>query len=171
MNKLSELSFKQLKQELINSHNSPVKELIIRRLMQKRYQEYKIKKQQKQQRLHKKSNPRESKVESKAEKRIFLEDDDFNTPTPAPKEQEFEDFDKFKSEIDKDYLNNNLMDRLNSEIDIRASKQKKKQQPNNSKKEFVPPFTDDNSDKYAPFNSQTFSNSLVGFDNKKFKTK
>lgn len=156
MSKLSQLSFRELKEELINSKNSPVKELIIRKLMQKKYNEYKMRKQQKVQKI--------SKIDE-----FPLTDEDFNNPLPAQPIAEFEqvddDLNKFKSEIEKDYLNNNLMERMNSEIDIRVTKKKNnKKYP--KKKEFIPPFTDDNTDKYAPFNDQTFNNNLYDFKNK-----
>lgn len=54
---------------------------------------------------------------------------------------------KFKKEIAKDSLNNSLMNRMNSELDIQNFRRR------SGRKDFIPPFADDIGDKFAPFHS------------------
>ena len=84
---------------------------------------------------------------------IPLREEDFNLyPNHGPLNELEENnglYDKkFKDEVNKDFMNNNLMDRMNSEIDIRNIKLK-------NKKDFIPPFADNDGGMYAPFHNQT----------------
>ena len=66
---------------------------------------------------------------------------------------------KFEKEIKNDYVNNNLMARMDSELDIIKSKQKNKT--------FILPYTNINGIKYAPYNND--ENMLTNFSSIKNK--
>ena len=56
---------------------------------------------------------------------------------------------KFKKEIRKDFVNNNLTERMNSDIAIKNFRIR------NKTKDFIPPFTNTNSSAFAPFHGKT----------------
>jgi arylsulfatase A-like enzyme len=140
--KLQDMTFKQLKQELAVCKN-PARELLIRNLMQQKYNAYK---------------ERKKTIEPK----IYLKDSDFeeSVPEAAPQEPVYEDVDKFTKKA-KDHVNNNLMDRLNGDIDIQKINKKKKVKK--APKQFVSPFASNHTDKYAPFDDTTFKNIKKSF--------
>ena len=72
---------------------------------------------------------------------------------------------KFEKEIKNDYVNNNLMARMNGELDLRKSKRKKKM--------FILPYTNITGIKYAPYNNNNNNNNnmLTNFSSIKNKEK
>lgn len=151
------LSFKDLKKELINCGNNPVRELMIREIMHKKYCEY-TKNKSKKPLIHQKQPKRtrqqekeeEEEQEEQEEQQIYLEDEDFDELPKMESLNELDD-DRFKTEVKKDHLNNNLMDRLNSDIDICSKRKDQLKKKKEQEKSFIPPFADDIGDRYAPF--------------------
>jgi hypothetical protein len=117
-NKLEQLTFKELKNELQKSDGNPVRENIIRQLMKNKYIKY-IK--------YKKSLG----ITTKDIENCTLNNDDFNqlnvnkvktlNELDTRHNNKFDKkFDKkFDIEIKRDSLNNNLMDRLNGDLYIK----------------------------------------------------
>lgn len=203
--RIKRMSFRELRDELGNCDNNPVKERIIRSLMKEKYIHYLKKKKELQQReqlrrkqkYQKLKNLMAKKYDTKYRKfyegskegsiesilddidfednkerkvnwsnefsRDFWEFENSNFKTnirdedinPFPNHghlNELEDDDrlydtKFRDELNKDYMNNNLLDRMNSEIDIRKGKVA-------NKKDFIPPFANKGSGQFAPFHKQ-----------------
>lgn len=151
--RISRMSFRELKRELHNCQNSPQKELFIRRLMKKRYLEAKAKLQAQQI----SQTASYGYLGDDDDDEIVFTADDFEPEEPQPMES-FDEWDKqnFSSassdderykKIQKDDLNNNLLDRMNSDIDINRNRRRKH--------DFVPPFADDSGGTYAPFSEQS----------------
>ncbi|CAH6421824.1 Hypothetical protein KVN_LOCUS512 [uncultured virus] len=134
---IKKMSFKELKNELKNSENYPVKNLIIRKIMKQKYLNHKYKQ-------NNKTTEEITKNENFSNKQY----------------QDVEDI--YKKEIQKDDINNNLLERLNSDIYIR-----KFAKP--SKKDFIPPFANGSGDNFAPFDDKNnFLDLVKDFSNKKF---
>mgnify|MGYP005855511951 CR=1 FL=1 len=160
--RIQNMSFNQLKKELSYCKNNPSKELFIRNLMREKYIRYKKKKknfEEKNRRHISYSNTNESttfnEINNLGNDTIRSILNDIEDPFPEENNRnprndfnlnKFEDKKnpKFKDEVDKDFLNNNLMDRLNSDIDIRKIKAR-------NKRDFVPPFSNDVGGEFAPF--------------------
>lgn len=68
------------------------------------------------------------------------------------------------TEYERDMVNNNIAERLNSDIDIRTMRE------NKQKKEFVMPYSDNAGGNYAPFDSQHESR-ITTFSNRRPKKK
>lgn len=134
INMMKKMDFNDLKKELTNSKNSPVRDLVIRKIMKQKYL------------LHKKNNKK---------KTLDKESNDNGVE------------EIYKKEIQKDYINNGLLERLNSDLYIR-----KKSNSVKNKKDFVPPFADDAGDNFAPFGDKStkddFLSTVKDFSNKKF---
>lgn len=110
-----------------------------------------------------KSNIRESSYD--------LSDDDFNLLPNHGNLNEFYDDNsdekyenRFKKEVDSDYVNNNLMDRMNSEMEIRCKKNTNK---NSDKNNFILPY--DNSNKEELFDVYYNEKYNKDFRNRKLK--
>lgn len=145
MDELREMTFRELKNELLNGEHSKSDELMIRKLMKEKAIKYKLR----QRALHAKLR---SNSDSDSEE--FLRDDDFLRDNDFADKNtshldEMED-PRHSNEVHKDHLNNHLMDRLNSEMLMRNNNKK----AINKKKEFIPPFLDNNYGSYAPFHSE-----------------
>ncbi len=184
INKIKNMSFDQLREELSLCKNNPVKELIIRKMMKNRYLELKNRKQRliNQRKMKELSRIEEANYQRQFNNNLenenivddnlvdeLFEDiqrlknrdndmvDIFNESDfkPLPNHGPLNALDpnaslydrKFKQEIEKDHMNNHLMDRLNSDIDI------KKMSKRNKKKNFDMPFSNNIDANYASINS------------------
>jgi len=165
--KINRMNFRQLQEELSVSSGNPVKSLLIRKLMKQKYLRYrKIKEmsKQKQQRL---ANPdiridEESimmanelinEIERSNNDAILevvdeFTEDDFNRHGPLNELDPSASLhdDKFADEIQRDQMNNHLMNRMNSDIHIQEIRR-------NKLKNFETPFSDAPNDRYAPFHN------------------
>ena len=154
---IGRMTFGQLRKELAYC-NDPIKEKIIRHFMYLRYTQYVNKKRQldeinrlRAQKAQKKKDPVNKPQEQiQVDDIASLDPDDFEVKPVAGSLNELEDElfdDRNVTEYERDVTNNNLVKRLNSDIDIRTMGGKKK--------EFLLPYSDDVGGNYAPFNSGT----------------
>ena len=172
--RINSMSFNELKNELYNCYDNPIKERLIRELMVIKYTQQKqyitAQTQHKHNIKHKQTNKckvpvmNQSKSKSDPEPDIVIVDDildDFNFNF------NFNDIDDLSSEesnknkiieYKKDTTNNNLMDRMDSDMEI------KKMKVSTSKKDIVKPFVNTVCDNYATFKNEQ------GTDIKKFKS-
>ncbi len=150
---LYNMSFSELKQELHKSieGNDNIKEHIIRKLMEEKYREYIIKKNRNNQK--KKMLKMKSKENNKIIDSLFVDDGQVDN-------DDDNNMQKFTSEMEKDFVNNSLMDRLNGEIELLNKKTTKKT------KGVVPPF--DNSSNII---SNYASLDTLGMKKKTFDTR
>ena len=139
MNKdLNKMTFRELKRELTQC-NDPQRSMTIRVLMRNIYKNY---------------------IQHKQPASLTDEDlvnqilDEYKKKQYIPPDFG-DDKKKFKEEIEKDSLNNGLMNRLNGELHMRKNKNKNKQ------RDFLPPFGTANGSKYAPYNNN--SKSITNF--------
>ncbi|QKF94068.1 hypothetical protein QKU48_gp0610 [Fadolivirus algeromassiliense] len=170
LNKINKMTFSQLRNELALC-NDPIKEKLIRNLMYIRYKQHinnKIKMEEMTRQKKMKMIERENRNRIKTMEQVndnqnmmdMLDDQDNISIDPDEYEikqnnislNELDDenmlFDKRDiTEYERDAVNNNIVDRLNSDIDIRTMRENR-----NTKKEFVMPYSDDVSGNYAPFN-------------------
>jgi hypothetical protein len=167
--RIQNMSFNQLKKELPYCKNNPSKELYIRNIMREKYIRYKKKKKLMVEKNRRQPLFIDSKSTTINESTTFNEINNLGNepirsilndvvdPFPEDNKNNRNDFNlnesmeprdpkkhKYKEEVDKDFLNNNLMDRLNSDIDIRKIKTR-------NKRDFVPPFSNDIGGDFAPF--------------------
>ena len=151
---LSKLSFKELKKELYNCKNDPIKELTIRQMMRERYIAHLKKKKFREQHYLKKTriNNQESDrlIEELIEEMDDIDNNDDNQDylynrRMTNKKKSINDI--HKKETNNDFLNNNLMKRMNGEMDIRKNKK-------NISRAFIPPYTDDTGATFAPYHKQ-----------------
>jgi hypothetical protein len=105
-----------------------------------------------------------------------LSDDDFNF-NATPKINSLNELDDDRPDLvdgreiterTKDKMNHSMMDRLNSDIDIRNMKTMNdpRRRPLISKNDFIKPFADENDGQYASFNTGILK--VNKFSNKKF---
>ena len=163
-NYIRNMSFDQLREELSLVQNNPVKELLIRKLMKQKYIELRKNKFNKiDRRFDDKYNKK--KINDKLADDLLYEINKYkpkkshkniNTKNINTKNINTKNINtntslanidkKFIPEIEKDDLNNNMMKRMNSNIDIQSFR-------NNSKKIFDTPFSNNNdSGNYANIN-------------------
>lgn len=149
IDKINRMSFRELKIELLECNNNPVKEQIIRRLMLRKYELYKKKKIDKHRRIQIKwekqrmhhdmeRNINEIELQERISKSELPKRRNYGELTGFGPLDEFEgrQYDaKFGREIEKDHLNNNLMLRMNSNVDIKKTKP--------LKGEFIPPYSNE----------------------------
>ena len=159
---IKRMNFYQLKKELSRCKNNPKKELIIRKLMKKRYLEYKRKKSRSKKEelidsdtikladdlLEDINYNKLKKNEDLAD--IFDESDFKETPNLPPLDEldptnELYDT-KFKEELKRDEMNKHLMDRLNGDISIQSIRK-------NNKRNIEVPFSNDDNGNYAPIHN------------------
>lgn len=188
VDRLKKMSFNELKIELRNNIDNPVREYAIRKMMKDKYEKHlqeknriKIQEQKKiyNQKLDDeilnilddKSNSSDQSSNSSSES------SDSSESIEAPTTFRDVSPDKFKEKIKNDYVNNNLMQRLNSDIDITSMRNKKNTRNraidihNNwtrNKNDIVPPFDTDYGDAYAPFDTNIPTND---FSNKRLINK
>jgi hypothetical protein len=133
------MSFNELKNELHNCHDNKIKEKLIRELMLIKYKEHVIKKQNKIKKSKKKNNNSNNSNKVPTNEIDDAEDViDFD----------YIDDDNNIIEYGKDITNNNLMDRLNNDMEIKKIKTTK------SKKDIVKPFVNTSCDIYATFGNE-----------------
>jgi hypothetical protein len=179
--RINKLTFKELRNELANCKNNPVRETLIRNLMYIRYNQHLHKKQQliqlkkehKKKQISKIKNKLEEKYKRNGDALNFDDEIDFNEndfKTLKPPFEPLNELDKtdelFDSrditEYDRDYANNNLIERLNIDADLRKIKPKFK-----NKNDFMTPYSNDSGGNYAPFNDNSRSQKN-NFSNIKF---
>ena len=154
------MSFNELKNELNNCYDNPIKEKIIRELMVLKYNQYinaqhnrKLKLKQKQKQKQK------QKHDSLQNKNPPINDNSSVVITPTPEVDFLDDFsfDDFNDEdyddnniieYKKDINNNNLMDRMNSDMEL------KKMKVSTNKKDIIKPFVNTTCDTYATFKNE-----------------
>ncbi len=151
---IGKMTFGQLRKELALC-NDPIREKIIRHFMYLRYTQYVNKKRQleeinrlRAEKMMRKRKPVEPVKQS--DDHMSLDPDDFEVKPVAGSLNELDGElfdDRDIAEYERDVTNNNLVKRLNSDIDIRTMGVKKK--------EFLMPYSDDAGGNYAPFNSVT----------------
>jgi hypothetical protein len=176
---MQKLSFRQLKEELerCKKSNNLQKEKIIRAIMKQKLVKYK-------QSVTKSRYAQDSYADysddeddgsivftaddfepgygdARNNKQIDTNEDDLNDDYFGPSNRTAKKDDRYKK-IQKDDLNNHLLDRMNSDIDINKHRRKKH--------DFVSPFADDGGDQYASFKGEmpgTISpNDFRGIDKK-----
>lgn len=139
----------------------------------KRQQEREIKKKLS---MEKKRERKVHQQEEKEDDNLSFDSSDFQETNriivPSNGFDDFETnevFDKRDiTEYDRDITNNNLVNRLNNDIDIRNSRNRNKRVPN--KIDFVPPYANNSGDNYASFDS-ILTSSKKDFSNVKLKKK
>ena len=172
--RINNMSFNELKNELYNCYNNPIKERLIRELMVIKYTQHKqytetraqSQTQHKHNIKHKQTTkykvPVMNQSKSKSDPDIVIVDDildDFNFNFNDIDDLSSEDSNKNKIiEYKKDTTNNNLMDRMDSDMEI------KKMKVSTSKKDIVKPFVNTVCDNYATFKNEQ------GTNIKKFKS-
>jgi hypothetical protein len=156
---INKMSFNELKTELGNCHNNPVKEKIIRELMVIRYKQYlqtqaqaQHKLRQRQIRQHQKQMQLQRLQQQESQNKT---EDEFDNDTFSIEDDE-DEYNKI-IEYKKDTTNNNLMDRMNSDMEIKRMK------VSTDKKDIVKPFVNTVCDNYATFKNEP------GTDIKNFK--
>ena len=112
---MSNLTFKQLKEQL-KTCKDPNRELQIRVLMKKKYLEYRLRKKN------------ENHLAFTLTDDDFLSDNDSTENKDNNNKNKDEIEDRFKNEIKSDFVNNNLMQRMTSDIYI-SNLRKKKNNP------------------------------------------
>lgn len=164
---INNMSFNELKNELSNCYNNPIKEKLIRELMLIKYNEHIILQQQNKTKKH--SPSIKQKIMEPIEVPYNDNDfslDDLDSNNSSEKINNFErtlpiEYNKTKIiEYDKDVTNNNLMARMDSDMEI------KKMKVSSSKKDLIKPFVNATCDNYASFNDDS-SPKLKSFKNKK----
>jgi len=188
--RIKKMSFKDLRNELANCNN-PIKAKIIRSLMvlrynqhmerkrfiqmkqQERYHRIMIKQQQEQTMRNNNDNNDNDNNVNELEENIMLDDDDFdikpkfgslNELDEQSNDSDFRPIREIK-EQDRDKLNDNLVSRLNNDLELKYHNEKSKQE----KVDIVPPFSNDIGGMYAPFASaESKSDKRKNFSNPKF---
>lgn len=150
---IEKMTFAELKQQLAKCDRQNPKNIYIRRLMKQRYLEHRNKR-------------RTNKPLNNIDVTAILTEEDFEPLAEQFKNPGFESLNeiehhenKFEKEIEKDVLNNNMMDRLNN--DILLSDLRKKQK---NKIVFIPPFSEEGGNAYTTIGtipSNDFSNKRV----------
>lgn len=196
--RINKMTFHELRNELAYCGDNKVKEDLIRNIMFQRYQKHielknqieHIKQQKKQMYIDKLKRQQEKeykkrladekrknkKIKEPEDDNISLDSTDFiNTGTIIKPMNELDDidnnglFDKRDiTEYDRDLTNNNLVDRLNSDIDIRTKRNNGRENNNRKQIDFVSPYANTPGDNYAPFDS-ILKSSKKDFSNIKFK--
>ena len=155
LNHLTRMSFRELKNELAKCNNKEI-ELIIRKIMKDKAIRYKLR--QKSIKNNEIIDSILDDIETNSSKITSLNElDDYEN------DMEYQNINSsYKDEIAKDFVNNSLMERMNSELDIRNIKNIKRKC---NEKDFIPPFSDNSGDNFAPF---VYKKKLNDFSNKKF---
>ena len=181
--RINKMTFRELRNELANCMNNPVRGTIIRNLMYIRYNQHLYKKQQLEQFRKEAKRKQILQIKNKLEKKykknneiinhnhseehydddfgsfkkehckdVDLNENDFNDTKPlfgSLNELDEDNSDLFDlrdiTEYERDHANNNLMDRLNVDMDLHNIKVK-------TKNDFVMPYSNDIGS-YASFHS------------------
>ena len=181
INRINNMTFKELRNELANCGHNKTKENIIRNIMYARYKKHIENKmmieRSRQLQIMKQQQMKENQIKmmqqnnNDNEDNLSLNSNDFEIKPHLPPLNELEkgnnEYDNIYDtreiqEYDRDMTNNNIIDRLNSDIDIRTARNKKIEY------KLIPPYSDGNGDNYAPFNS-AFQTSRKSFSNIKPK--
>lgn len=149
VNRINNMSFNELKNELNNCYDNPIKEKIIRELMVLKYNQYITAQQNKKLKQIQRQKRRE---ETKMKISIINDDSPTTIETDIFDDFSFDDidddFDNSIIEYKKDINNNNLMDRMNADMEM------KKMKVSTSKKDIIKPFVDTTCDTYATFKNE-----------------
>ena len=167
VSRINNMTFGELRNELANCNNNPVRQKLIRNLMVIRYNQHLEKKQHynklKAQKELKKNPLLKSNFTNQSGDEISFDENDFKNLKPnhgSLNELESNDelFDSRNiTEYDRDHANNNLMERLNTDMNLIKNKKQ-------STKDFMTPYSNNSCGMYAPFdnylksNKKTFSN-------------
>lgn len=166
--RIRKMTFEELREELTYCEN-PVKNILIRKIMKEKYNQYLRRRNQLITKKQRKTLYEERKVATRKRKKKEMDDiiesliNNINEPEIELKEEDFnakdvhgplneldDDYglfdDKFKKEVAQDIMNNNLMERMNSELDIMSATKARK-----NNKDFIPPYANNEGDKYASF--------------------
>jgi hypothetical protein len=146
-NKINNLTFRELRNELANCGDNKIKATIIRNIMYERYvqhmnykQQYINKLEQKRSKKHNKQiHDQNNKQSNDVE---LLTPDDFDI---ISKESNNINEPNKKQEYGREAVNNNIISRLDGDIDIRNARNKKVEL------DFVPPYANTAGDNYASF--------------------
>jgi len=186
--KIKKMTFNELRNELAKCNNNPVKEKIIRSMMVLRYNQHMERKRyiqmkqaekyqkmiiKQQQMQHNNANNvnNVNNVNNESDENIVLDENDFDFIKPTYKslnelddQSNDEDFRPVREikEQERDKLNDNLVSRLNNDMELKNNNEKNKQ----DKVDIVPPFSNDLGDMYAPFES--IKQNKKDFSNPKF---
>lgn len=154
---INNMSFSELKTELQNCYNNPIKEKIIRELMVLRYKQHTQAQQQRKVKQVHKQQQKQIKLQQQQQsqqqipKPDFELKDDFDVDTFSLDEDDDYNF-NFNTndfiEYKKDTTNNNLMDRMNSDMEI------KKMKVSTDKRDIMKPFVNSVCDNYATFKNE-----------------
>jgi|688.fasta_scaffold661470_2 hypothetical protein len=179
--KINKMTFKELRNELVKSNDDLVRSSLIRNLMYLRYIQHLQKKQQYINNKKEYKKKQILKIKRKIEKQYkndLIENSDINDLINDNNEDELNEHDfKFSDIIDeeemhdnrdireytRDYLNNDLMERLNGDIMIKTMK------PTAKNDNLIKPYTTDAGDNFAPFNNSKSQKN--NFSNLKIKNK
>jgi hypothetical protein len=162
--RINNMSFNELKNELYNCYNNPIKERLIRELMVIKYTQHKqyiAARAQNKHKIKQSSTPVYKNPVVNDPDIVIVDDilDDFNFNFNDIEDLSSEESNKNKIiEYKKDTTNNNLMDRMDSDMEI------KKMKVSTSKKDIVKPFVNTVCDNYATFKNEQ------GTNIKKFKS-
>lgn len=139
VNKINNLTFKELRNELAKSKGDPLREHLIRNLMFIRYNQH-IQNKQKIQKVQ--------VIKPKSDIKVPIDNNIVNLVDDLMNDNEevISELHDTRDiiEYERDKANNNLMERLNSDISIRTSKIK-------NKTEFLLPYENDPGHNYASF--------------------
>lgn len=179
--KIKKMTFKELRNELVNCTNNPIREKIIRNMMILRYNQhmerkriYEIRKAERLQKkmMKKQQNSMVDNNENDNDEQIILDENDYEYVNPTyrslnelDEQSNDEDFRPVREikEQERDKLNDNLVSRLNNDLELRNGNEKNKEK----KVDIIPPFSNDTGDMYAPFES-IHQNKKKDFSNPKF---
>lgn len=154
MNKINEMSFSDLRQELYKC-NDPVRKLIIRKIMLEKKKKHIEKKYKKINQIKKKQKILERQFYKEFEDKLndnlpdFFTQEDLNESYKSNTVNNKEMIDPRIAIREKDQFNKNLMDRLNSDIFIRTHRE-------GEFSHFMTPFTNDGSETFANFKNNEY---------------
>lgn len=167
---INKMSFTQLRNALAECRGTdPLREMLIRKMMMKRYLEYQQYRRNKNvKKIEPNYYPEMIQLEDDVQDRSInlSEFPDLEVQETSLNEMENMQFEpieslvdpKYLSEMQKDHLNNNLMFRMSNDIDLKKSYQNKKK-----KRDCIKPFSDDPNEGFAPFKSTKTNNHLKKF--------
>jgi hypothetical protein len=162
-NKISQMTFGDLRNELANC-TDPIRKEIIRNLMYIRYKQHLYKKEKVQQIKKENRNKQIRKIKRRVKKELeckykskdsdisdILDLNDFVEPDVVVEQEQIQNQ---VPQYNRDKTNNNLMKRLSNDIDINKMKDENIYNKKNkdTKRDFVPPFANNLDEKYASFN-------------------
>lgn len=141
---LSHYTFRELKKELTTKIHNPIQELYIRTIMRDKYREY-TKKRNAMKNRHKKKQQKKRKYASALVDDI-LDDIEAHTQQPVSRDKPITMDSKYADEIQRDDINNNLMDRIKREAMMVSE-----DRTHRHKSTVIPPYSGANGTTYAPY--------------------